>query len=96
VYGEERLQTGTGPTSLTHAYGVDFAPSRQWTYGLKVERGKISDPLAGDLSLAGVAATRIGDKLKIGAGYNFTDYSDNLTDVSYRSRGFFINTIAKF
>jgi hypothetical protein len=37
-----------------------------------------------------------GDNLKIGAGYNFTDYSDNLTDVSYRSRGFFINTIAKF
>jgi hypothetical protein len=42
------------------------------------------------------AYRHIGDKLKIGAGYNFTDYSDNLTDVSYRSRGFFINTIAKF
>jgi hypothetical protein len=34
--------------------------------------------------------------LKIGVGYNFTDYSDNLTDVGYRSRGFFLNTIGKF
>jgi len=38
----------------------------------------------------------IGDHLKIGAGYNFTNYSDNLTDLSYRSRGFFVNTIGKF
>ncbi len=57
VYGEERMQTGSGPTSLTQAYGVDFSPSKQWTYGLKFEHGKISDPLAGDLSLSGVAAT---------------------------------------
>jgi hypothetical protein len=39
---------------------------------------------------------RVGDHLKIGAGYNFTNYSDELTDVSYRSHGFFINMIGKF
>ncbi len=38
----------------------------------------------------------IGDHVKIGAGYNFTDYSDNVADLSYRSRGFFVNTIGKF
>jgi hypothetical protein len=38
----------------------------------------------------------IGDHVKIGAGYNFTNYSDNLTDLSYRSHGFFVNTIGKF
>ena len=38
----------------------------------------------------------VGDHVKIGAGYNFTDYSDNLADLSYRSRGFFVNTIGKF
>ena len=40
--------------------------------------------------------SRFGDRVKIGAGYNFTDYSDNLTDLGYRSRGFFVNTIARF
>jgi hypothetical protein len=34
--------------------------------------------------------------MKIGAGYNFTNYSDELTDVSYRSHGFFVNMIGKF
>jgi hypothetical protein len=38
----------------------------------------------------------ITDNFKIGAGYNFTDFSDNLTDLSYRSQGWFINAIASF
>ncbi len=38
----------------------------------------------------------VGDHLKIGAGYNFSNYSDNLTDLTYRSHGFFVNTIGKF
>ncbi len=31
--------------------------------------------------------------VKVGAGYNFTRYSDDLTDLSYRSRGWFLNII---
>jgi outer membrane protein OmpA-like peptidoglycan-associated protein len=57
VFGEERVQTGAGTDSLTHAYGVDFSPSKQWTYGLKFEHGTISDPLAGDIDLTAVTAT---------------------------------------
>jgi hypothetical protein len=38
----------------------------------------------------------VGDHLKMGAGYNFTNYSDELTDVSYRSHGFFVNMLGKF
>jgi len=33
----------------------------------------------------------LGDHLKIGLGYNFTDFSDNLTDLSYDHHGFFLN-----
>ena len=57
VYGEERMQTGTGDDSLSHAYGIDFAPSKQWTYGLKFENGTVSDPIAGDQSVTSVAAS---------------------------------------
>jgi outer membrane protein OmpA-like peptidoglycan-associated protein len=57
VYGEERLATGTGSDSLTRAYGVDFAPDKQWTYGLKFEHGTISDPIAGDLALSAVTVS---------------------------------------
>ena len=35
----------------------------------------------------------IGKNLKVGAGYNFTDFSDDLTDMSYDHRGVFVNII---
>ncbi|MBD3647993.1 MAG: OmpA family protein, partial [Pseudomonadales bacterium] len=33
----------------------------------------------------------LGDHVKLGAGYNFTDFSDDLTDLSYTHHGFFLN-----
>jgi outer membrane protein OmpA-like peptidoglycan-associated protein len=36
------------------------------------------------------------NNIKAGVGFNFTDYSDDLTDQSYKSRGFFVNVISKF
>ena len=32
-----------------------------------------------------------GDNLKIGLGYNFADFSDDLTDLNYDHRGVFLN-----
>ena len=44
-----------------------------------------------------VAAYRhINDNFKLGIGYNFTDFSDDLTNLDYSNKGFFINAIAKF
>ncbi|WP_455221512.1 OmpA family protein [Kaarinaea lacus] len=34
--------------------------------------------------------------IKAGVGYNFTDFSDDLTDLDYDSHGVFINAIGKF
>ncbi|HTG74783.1 MAG TPA: hypothetical protein VMB70_13500, partial [Terriglobia bacterium] len=34
-----------------------------------------------------------GKNLKVGAGYNFTDFSDDLTDLSFDHRGVFVNII---
>ena len=39
-----------------------------------------------------IAVSRyLGDHLKLGIGYNFTDFSDNLTDLSYDHHGAFLN-----
>ncbi|MEJ1959119.1 MAG: OmpA family protein [Nitrosomonadales bacterium] len=38
----------------------------------------------------------MGNNMKFGAGYNFTNYTDNLTDLSYRSHGWFLNGVAKY
>ncbi|MEJ2142538.1 MAG: flagellar motor protein MotB, partial [Gammaproteobacteria bacterium] len=37
-----------------------------------------------------------GNHLKLGVGYNFTDFSDDLTDLDYDSQGVFVNIIGKF
>jgi len=37
----------------------------------------------------------VGENLKIGVGYNFTDFSDDLTDLGFNSQGVFINFVGK-
>jgi len=36
---------------------------------------------------------QLGNHVKVGAGYNFSDFSDDLTDMSYRHQGLFINIV---
>ena len=38
----------------------------------------------------------LSDHIKLGAGWNFTDFSDDLTNLSYTHRGAFLNLVAKF
>jgi hypothetical protein len=35
----------------------------------------------------------LGKHLKVGAGYNFTDFSDDLTNLGYDHRGAFFNLV---
>jgi lipopolysaccharide assembly outer membrane protein LptD (OstA) len=38
----------------------------------------------------------LGNHVKVGVGYNFSDFSDDLTQLDYRHQGLFINLIGKF
>ncbi len=38
----------------------------------------------------------IGANMKVGAGYNFATFSDDLTDLTYDDRGVFLNLVGKF
>ena len=38
----------------------------------------------------------LGKHVKLGGGYNFTDFSDNLKDTSYDHQGWFIDVVGKF
>lgn len=49
IFGEARAANGSGPESLSQAFGLDLSPNDRWTWGIKTEVGTISDPLAGDL-----------------------------------------------
>lgn len=75
LFGETRWSNGAGPQSLTHAFGVDLAPSAQWTTGIKMEVGTLSDPLAGDLKrrAIGLSAGYSHERIKFTTALEFRD-----------------------
>jgi muconolactone delta-isomerase len=38
----------------------------------------------------------VGEHLKLGLGFNFTDFNDDLTDIDYDNRGWFLDITAKY
>lgn len=38
----------------------------------------------------------VNDHMKIGVGYNFTDFSDDLGVLDYDKRGWFLNVVGKY
>jgi hypothetical protein len=43
-------------------------------------------------ALLGVSR-RLHENLRLGAGYNFTSFSDDLTSLDYKARGWFLNLV---
>ncbi len=82
VFGETRWTNGAGPQGLTQAFGLDMAPNDRWTTGLKVEFGKISDPLAGDLKrrALGLAAGYKFEQTKFAANVEYRDENGTAGD----------------
>ena len=75
---------------------VDWHVVKKWDLMAEVRR---RDEFAAKDSRTGMlvgAYRHFGNHFKAGVGYNFSDFSDDLTDMSYRSRGFFINAIGKY
>jgi len=72
---------------------VDWQFRKDWESMAEVRTLQLPDI---DQSRAGMLVAvyrRFGDHLKAGVGYNFTDFSDDLTDLSYDHQGVFINMI---
>jgi hypothetical protein len=49
-----------------------------------------------DLGLVAALYRHFGDNMKVGVGYNFGQYSDDLRDLSQNDHGVFMNVIGKF
>lgn len=74
---------------------ADWHFIRRWD--ALVEGRMLDLPDAGDRRSGALVALyrHFGNHVKFGAGYNFTDFSDDLTDLDYDSQGFFLNFIGK-
>ena len=57
---------------------------------------KVSESDSTDFGLLAALYRDIGENFKIGLGYNFGRFSDELSDLTYDDHGIFINAIGKF
>ena len=74
---------------------LDWHFVRKWDF--LIEARLLSLPDAQDAKsgfLVGIYR-ELDNYIKLGAGYNFTNFSDDLTDLSYTHQGIFINLIGK-
>lgn len=81
TFGETRWGSGAGPESMTHAFGLDYAPADRWTTGFKFETGKLSDPLAGDLkrNAIGVSAAYRQEKTRFASALEYRQEDGNVS-----------------
>jgi len=78
-------------TASLYVLRGDYLFREHWEFLLE---GRILDMADLDETRSGLLATvsrYVGDHLKVGLGYNFTDFSSDLTDLSYDHHGFFLN-----
>ena len=98
--GDTRISRGSGPWFES---GAHLAVARARYHMLKkwdalfeyrwLETEEQDDDKDG--ALVGVYR-HVGEHMKIGAGYNFTDFSDDLTDNDYDSHGWFLDITGKY
>lgn len=89
LFGETRVDTGSGPQSLIQAFGVDLSPNDRWSFGGKMEFGKVSDRWSGDMkrSAVGLSVGYKYDKVKYAGMLEFrNDRSDGGTYSGMRRR----------
>ena len=90
--------------------GVAFAQNDAWlgvvnlryhlvhNWDILLEARHLQADQAGvsETSFLGAVYRQFGPNAKIGLGYNFGSFSDDLTDLTYDDKGVFLNVIAKF
>lgn len=99
--GELRLsRDNSAPWFSSNAFfwavRADYEVVRRWD--ILVEARQLRVSTADDSKLGALVGVyrHLGQNVKVGVGYNFTDYSDNLADLNYRQHGVFFNVIGKF
>jgi flagellar motor protein MotB len=77
--------------AMLYVLRTDYRFREKWEVlleGRLLDMPDLEEQRAGAL----VAVSRyVGENFKVGAGYNFTDFSDDLTDLSFDHQGLFLN-----
>jgi hypothetical protein len=77
-------------------FRADFHLIREWDALIEGRRLTVAEAEDSRTGFLTAIYRHLNTHVKFGAGYNFTDFSDDLTDLSYRSRGPFVNVVSTF
>ena len=95
--GEESLDlvqpTFFNDTAQLAVFRVDWQFMKQWDTLAEVRQLSLPDLNQNRRGFLTAFYRRITKNLKAGIGYNFTDFSDDMTDLNYNHRGIFFNII---
>ncbi|HEX7286969.1 MAG TPA: flagellar motor protein MotB, partial [Candidatus Angelobacter sp.] len=75
------------------ALRLDWRFLKQWDSLVEVRTLDLPDINQSRRGILAAIYHHIGKNLKAGVGYNFTDFSDDLTDLRYNHKGVFVNLI---
>jgi hypothetical protein len=98
--GEERPRDGTGgwrdSNALLAIARADIHVFKNWDALLEGRVLWLGEEAGTELGLVAAVYRHVGENMKIGAGYNFGSFSDDLRDLTFDDSGVFINVIGKF
>ncbi|EBA11991.1 TonB-dependent receptor [Roseobacter sp. CCS2] len=76
--------------------GVTYHMLDRWDIAAEVRNLTAVQAETSDTGVLATVYRHVGDHLKIGGGYNFGQFSDDLTDLVQDDQGLFINLVAKY
>lgn len=76
--------------------GITYHMVDKWDFAAEVRRFDTVQAETSDTGVLASAYRHVGNNFKVGVGYNFGRFSDDLTDLVQDDQGAFLNLIAKF
>lgn len=76
--------------------GITYHMVQKWDFAAEVRSLNTVQAETSDTGVLVSAYRHIGDNFKVGVGFNFGQFSDDLTDLVQDDQGAFINLVAKF
>ena len=98
-YGEQRDRVATVWSPSTAHLGIvraDFHVIKKWDLLAEARMLHLAESGTTKYGFLAAVYRHFGDNMKIGLGYNFGRFSDDLRDLTYDDQGIFLNAIGKF
>lgn len=85
-----------GSTARLAILRADVHFTKKWDGLIEARHLDVSAARDSQAGFLAAIYRHVGENAKVGIGYNFTDFSDSLTDLTYDDRGIFLNLVAAF